>query len=70
MFVMGTALRGFLAYYRYEWAIQDIGGFAETVYLLNDLGENSKRKAVDLVRGIFQPGAIVDVAFQSEADPR
>lgn len=91
MFVLGTALRGFVAgsteeeaffrgygrveidraavaYYRYEWAVEDIGGFAEQVYVLSDLGENSKRRAGDGLRGTFQPGGIVDAAYQSEAD--
>jgi len=91
MFVMGPALRGFLAgspeesgffsgyghaevdpvalaYYRYEWAVQDIGSYAESVYQPRDPGEKSRRTAMDTIRLVFEPGDEVEAAFRSEND--
>jgi spectinomycin phosphotransferase len=55
-----------LAYYRYAWAVQDVGEYAEQVFLMNDLGDKTREHAVHGFRELFQPGAIVELAFQSE----
>jgi spectinomycin phosphotransferase len=56
-----------LAYYRYNWAIGDIGLYAEQVFLEPDVGELTKRNAVQAVMSCFGPGNIVDLAYT--ADP-
>ena len=54
-----------LAYYRYAWAVGDIGAFGEEVFFRPDLGSITKRAAADLFMGLFSPGAIVALAFAS-----
>jgi spectinomycin phosphotransferase len=51
-----------LAYYRYAWAVSDIGAFGEEVCCRPDLGALSRQVALDAFRGLFLPGAIVDLA--------
>lgn len=52
-----------LAYYRYAWAVSDIGAYGEQVFFRPDLGEVTRRAAVDLFKSLFRPGAIVDLAL-------
>ena len=54
-----------LAYYRYAWAVGDIGAFGEEVFFRPDLGPDTRRAAVDLFMGLFRPGEIVELAFAS-----
>ncbi len=54
-----------LAYYRYAWAVGDIGAFGEEVFFRPDLGPETKRAAADLFMGLFRPGEIVALAFAS-----
>jgi spectinomycin phosphotransferase len=56
-----------LAYFRYKWAIQDIGAYAESAYFMSDSQENTKRAAVEGLIDLFEPGRIVAVAYRSEA---
>jgi spectinomycin phosphotransferase len=89
MFVLGTALNGFLpgspaeaaffasygaiapdpvalAYYRYEWAMQDIGGFADRIFLLPDFTEETKLAAMRWLNVVFHPRGIAHAAYQTE----
>jgi spectinomycin phosphotransferase len=54
-----------LAYYRYAWAVGDIGAYGAQVFLRPDLGEVTKRAAADLFKQLFMPGQIVALAFAS-----
>ncbi|MBZ0285668.1 MAG: aminoglycoside phosphotransferase family protein [Anaerolineae bacterium] len=56
-----------MAYYRYEWAVQEISEWAERALLVPDLGDETIADAVRGFKSLFNPGAEVDVAFQSEA---
>ncbi len=56
-----------LAYYRHMWAVQDIGGYAEQVFLRPDLGALTKRAAVEICVSLFEPGEIVELAYESDA---
>jgi len=56
-----------LAYYRYAWAVGDIGGFGESAFLLPGTGPAARRAAVDSLMGLFAPGQIVSLAYASEA---
>jgi spectinomycin phosphotransferase len=51
-----------LAYYRYAWALGDIGAFAAEVVLRPDLGTVTKQAAVRSFVGLFAPGEIVAIA--------
>jgi spectinomycin phosphotransferase len=53
-----------LAYYRYEWLVQDIGDYGERVFLLPDAGDITKHESVAGLKAMFDPGAVVDVAYE------
>ena len=55
-----------LAFYRYAWAVGDIGAFGEEVFFRPDLGPVTRRAAVDMLMGLFQPGEIVALALASD----
>jgi spectinomycin phosphotransferase len=55
-----------LVYYRYAWAVQDIAAFGEEVFFLPDFGEETRRAAVHYFMGLFESGAIVALARESD----
>jgi spectinomycin phosphotransferase len=55
-----------LTYYRYAWAVSDIGEYGAQVFLRPDLGAVSRRAAVDKFMSLFLPGNIVALAFASD----
>lgn len=55
-----------LAYYRYAWAVSDIGAFGEEVFFRPDLGALSRHAAVAAFMSLFRPGNIVALSFASE----
>jgi spectinomycin phosphotransferase len=62
-----------LAYYRYAWAVSDIGAYGAEVVFRPDLGPVTRRAGVDLFMSLFKPGNIVTLAFASgdlAASPR
>lgn len=56
-----------LTYYRYAWAVNDIGAFGEEVFFRPDLGQISRQEAADLFMSLFLPGEIVALAFAADA---
>lgn len=56
-----------LVYYRYAWAVQDMGAYGERVFLRPDLGEETRRDAVRGFIDMFEPGNIVAIAFASDS---
>lgn len=54
-----------LSYYRYAWAVQDVGGYGERVFLTPDIGEESRSHAARILLGLFDPGGIVELALAS-----
>ncbi|HXF62609.1 MAG TPA: aminoglycoside phosphotransferase family protein [Caldilineaceae bacterium] len=54
-----------LTYYRYAWAVQDIAAYGEEVFFLPDRSEDSRRKALQGLMSLFEPGNIVDLALSS-----
>ena len=54
-----------LAYYRYNWAVEEIGSFGEQVFLAPDIGEATRRDAADLFMSVFAPGNIVSLAYEA-----
>lgn len=57
-----------LAYYRYEWAAQEIGDYGERVFLNNDVGEETKKDAVKFFVELFQPDDVVESAYKSDPE--
>ncbi|MBL8155316.1 MAG: phosphotransferase [Anaerolineae bacterium] len=55
-----------LAYYRYEWVIQEMGDNAERVFFRDDLGEQDRQAALDGFRALFNSGDIIDAAFEAD----
>ncbi|MCX6047854.1 MAG: phosphotransferase [Chloroflexi bacterium] len=55
-----------LTYYRYEWVVQELGDFAERVFLMPELGRATKKEAVQGLIALFEPGDVVDVAYQAD----
>jgi len=56
-----------LAYYRHAWAVQDIGGYGERIFLAPSLGEESRSHAARILRGLFDPGGAVELAREAGA---
>ena len=56
-----------LTYYRYAWAVQDMGAYAEQAFFSLGLGEESRRDALEGFVDMFEPGNIVDIAFESDS---
>jgi spectinomycin phosphotransferase len=57
-----------LAYYRYEWVVQDIGDYGERVFLMPDVGDETKKASVQGLMAMFAPGDVVESAYLSERD--
>ena len=57
-----------LAYYRADWAVQDLAAFAEQVLLAPGQTEAGQQDALRLFRGLFDPGSIVTLALGSDPD--
>jgi len=56
-----------LVYYRYAWAVQDMGAYGERVFFSPDLGEETRRDALHGFMDMFEPGNIVAIAFASDS---
>ena len=52
-----------LAYYRYEWVVQEIGDFGERVFLSKDTGDVTQRESVEGFMQLFDPGDVVEAAY-------
>ncbi|HET9015622.1 MAG TPA: phosphotransferase [Thermomicrobiaceae bacterium] len=57
-----------LAYYRYAWAVSDIGAFGEEVCFRPDLGDVSRQVDLRGFRSLFEPGAIVALALGADVE--
>jgi len=59
-----------LAYYRYEWCVQEIGDFGERVFLKKDIGETTKKDSVEGFMKLFSQDDVIEAAlntpFESE----
>lgn len=56
-----------MAYYRYEWAVQEIAEWAERALLVPDLGDATLEDSFRGFKSLFSPGAEIEVAFASES---
>lgn len=55
-----------LAYYRYEWVVQELGDFGARVFGPEEGGAATKAAAVEGFKALFEPGDVVEVAWQVE----
>jgi spectinomycin phosphotransferase len=55
-----------LVYYRYAWAVQDMAAYAERVFYLPDLSEQTRHEAVRGFTDMFEPGEMISLALDSE----
>ena len=44
-----------LAYYRYEWVVQEIGDFGERVFIMGDVGDETRADSVRGFKALFDP---------------
>jgi spectinomycin phosphotransferase len=54
-----------IAYYRAEWAVQDLAAFASHVLLEPDAGDDARRESARLFVAMFEPGNLVEVSLRS-----
>jgi len=57
-----------LAYYGYEWCVQEIGDFGERVFLMKDAGESTKKDSVEGFIKLFSRGDVVEAAFNTSIE--
>jgi len=57
-----------LTYYRYAWAVQEMGAYAEEVFFSPESSEAARLEAVTQFNSIFAPGNIASIAFDSRID--
>lgn len=57
-----------LAYYRYEWCVQEIGDFGQRVFLTEDTGERTKQEAVEGFMELFLQGNVIEAAFHTSLE--
>lgn len=55
-----------IAYYRYEWVVQEIGDFGARVFRMSDIGAETKRESVEEFKQLFRAGSVVEAAYQSD----
>lgn len=54
-----------LAYYRYEWCVQEIGDFGERVFLTKDTGDTTKQDSVEGFIRLFSESEVIETAFNT-----
>lgn len=59
-----------LAYYRYEWVVQELGEFGEAVFLSHDVGDVTRADVVQRIIWLFGPDDVVAAAYAAEAHLR
>ena len=57
-----------LAYYRYDWCVEDMGEFAEDVFDRENLGEETKENSVRWFKSLFTQGNSVEIALNTEIE--
>ncbi len=54
-----------LTYYRYAWAVQEMGAYAEDVFFAQSLSDAARQSSVDQFISVFAPGNIAEIALAS-----
>lgn len=55
-----------ISYYRYEWVVQEIGDYGRRVFLMDELGEETRLDSLNGFVALFEPGDVVDAALLSD----
>ena len=55
-----------LAYYRYDWCVEDIGEFAKDVFGRKNIGEETKANSIGWFKTLFAQGNSVETALNTE----
>jgi spectinomycin phosphotransferase len=55
-----------LAFYRYNWAVQEIADYARRVFLLPEMGTESRRDAAQELPRLFEAGNVVQSAYLAD----
>ncbi len=55
-----------LAYYRYDWCVEDMGEFAEDISGRQNLGEETKASSIMWFKSLFTQGNSVETALNTE----
>ncbi len=54
-----------LAYYRYEWCVQEIGDFGKRVFCAKDIAEDTKQNALEGFIKLFSHGDVIERALDT-----
>lgn len=54
-----------LAYYRYDWCVEDIGAFAEDIFGRKNLGEETKANSIKWFKSLFAQSSSVQLALET-----
>ncbi len=57
-----------LAYYRYEWCVQEVGDFGERVFLAEGTGESTKQDSIEGFMKLFSKGDVIEGAFNTSVE--
>ncbi len=57
-----------LAYYRYDWCVEDMGEFAKQIFTTENIGEKTKIDSIWWFKHLFDPGNSVDTALNTEIE--
>lgn len=55
-----------LAYYRFDWVVQELADYGKRVWLMPDSGEATRRQALDDWCALFNPGDVIDAAYAAD----
>lgn len=55
-----------IAFYRFDWVVQELADYGRRVFLMPELGDESRAAANDLFAGLFDPGGVVEAAHVAE----
>ncbi len=57
-----------LAYYRYDWCVEDMGGFAERIFTTEKVGEETKKSSLWWFKYLFASGNSVESALDTDIE--
>lgn len=55
-----------IAFYRYEWVVQEFGDFGERIFFNDELGELSKQDSLNGFKQLFDVADVIDLAMQAD----
>jgi spectinomycin phosphotransferase len=57
-----------LAYYKYEWCVQEIGDYGERVFGADNIGKDTKKAAVEEFIKLFSRGNVIEIALHTPTE--